>query len=172
MINNYKQKILAQYLVLLGATILQKSKSRSDKAVSSLKVNKERKFHAHMLDKRLCIIVQKHVLRQCFRFKLVLNLLLMFHQTSGSCSYRIDLIKWVHSKVLYGKCVFICMACLFRSTIGGIVKLINIANEEWLPLLGKSFTSQGGRSLPIFYDISCTACSRVLLWYMALLKRR
>ena len=48
--------MLAQYLVSLGATILEKSKIRSDKA------NKERIFHIHMLEERLCIVVQKHVL--------------------------------------------------------------------------------------------------------------
>ena len=117
LINNYKQTILAQYLVSLGATILQKSKSRSDKAVNSLKVNKKKIFHGHMLEERLCIVVKKHVLRQCFRLKHVLNQLLMFHQTSGSCSYKMVSIKCVYSKVLYGKCILICMACLFRSTI-------------------------------------------------------
>ena len=85
-----------------------------------------------MLEERLCIVVQKYVLLQCFRLKLVLNLLLMFRQISSSCSYKIVLIKGVHSKVLYGKCTLICMACLFRSTTGEIVKLINISNEEWL----------------------------------------
>ena len=31
--------------------------------------------------------------------------------------------------------VVICMACLFRSTIGEIVKLIDIAHEGWSTLL-------------------------------------
>ena len=63
----------------------------------------------------------------------------MFHQTSGSCSYNIGFIERVHSKVLYGKCVLVYMACLFRNTIGEIAKLINISNEEWLALLEKIF---------------------------------
>ena len=92
-IKNYKRKILAQYLVSLGATNLQKPKGRSDKAVNSPKANKERIFHVYKLEERLCSFVQKHILRQCFRIKLVHNLLLMFRQTSGSCSYKFLLIK-------------------------------------------------------------------------------
>ena len=149
-VNNYKQTTLAQYLVSLGATILEKSKSRSDKVVNFLNVNKERIFHVHMLEERLCIVLQKHVLRQYFRLKLLLNLLLMFHKISGSCSYKIVRIKRVYSKVLYGKCVLVCMACLFRSTIGEIVKLINISNKEWLPLLEKIFYFTRRQDSPTF----------------------
>ena len=38
--------MLALYLVLVVATTLQKSKRRSDKAINSLKANKERIFHS------------------------------------------------------------------------------------------------------------------------------
>ena len=137
LINNYKHTMVAQHLVLQGAKNSQQSKRRSDKAVNSLQANKERIFHVHMLVESLCIAIQKYVLWQCSGLKLVLNFFLMFHQTSGLCSYKIFLIKRVYSKVQYGKCVLIYMACLFRSTIGEIVKLINIYNEEWLALLGK-----------------------------------
>ena len=61
-INNYKQTMLAQHLVSLGVTTLQKSKSSSDKGVNSLKANKKKIFHVHMLEERLHIVVQKHVL--------------------------------------------------------------------------------------------------------------
>ena len=54
--------MLAQHLVSLGVTTLQKSKSSSDKGVNSLKANKKRIFHVHMLEERLHIVVQKHVL--------------------------------------------------------------------------------------------------------------
>jgi len=44
----------------------------------------------------------------------------------------------------------ICVAYLFRSTIGEIVKLINISNEEWLALLEKIFYFTRRREYPIF----------------------
>ena len=76
-----------------------------------------------MVAENFCIVVQKYVLRQCSSPKLVFNSFLMFHQISGSCSYRIALIKRVYSKVLCGQGVLICMAYLFRSTTGEIVNL-------------------------------------------------
>ena len=53
-----------------------------------------------MLSNVIVIIVQKCILRQNFNlslvlYVLVLNLFLIFHQTSGSSSYKIVLIrKW------------------------------------------------------------------------------
>ena len=88
--------------------------------------------------------------RQCFSLKLALNLLLMFHQVSGSYFYKTVLIKRVYSKVLYGQSVLICMLCLFRSTIGEIVKLVNISNEEWLALLEKIFYFTRRQESPTF----------------------
>ena len=64
--NNYKQTILAKYLVSQRATNSQKSKRRNDKAINSLHDKKERIFHAHMLLESFCIVVQKYVLRLCF----------------------------------------------------------------------------------------------------------
>ena len=79
----------------------------------------------------LCIVVQKHVFVSVSDSGLFLICCTCFHQISGLCSYEIVLIKSVHSKVLYGKRVLVFMVSLFMSTIGGIVKLINITNEEY-----------------------------------------
>ena len=85
--------MLAQYVVSLGVTTSQNPKRRSDKNVNSLKTSKEMIFHVHMLEERLCIVFQKHVLRQYLKLMLVLNLLLMFHQISSSCSYRKSVLQ-------------------------------------------------------------------------------
>ena len=46
---------------------------------------------------------KKYSLRQGFRVRLVLNLVLIFHQISGSCSYKIVLIK----KIVYAELFFL-----------------------------------------------------------------
>ena len=84
--------MLAQYLDLLGATSLRRSEKKSFKAVNSPQVNKERSFHVHLLVESFSIISQKYFLRQGFSLNLVLNLLLILQQMSGSLSYRIVLI--------------------------------------------------------------------------------
>ena len=103
--------MLAQDLVSQGATNSQKSKRINDKAVDSLHASKD-------IVEKLCFVAQKYAVRQCFILKLVLNLKLIIHQISVSCSYKTVLIKRVYSKVLHGLSVRICMACLIRSTIG------------------------------------------------------
>ena len=47
--NGISQTMLAQYLVLLGATNSQKSKSKSGMRVNSPQVNKKRTIHFHLL---------------------------------------------------------------------------------------------------------------------------
>ena len=92
-INDYKQTMLSQCLVLLGAANLQKSIGRSSNAVNSLQASKEGAFHAHMLVQNFCIIFQTYILRQAFCLSFVYNLFLIFQQISGSCSYKIVLIQ-------------------------------------------------------------------------------
>ena len=92
-IKNYKWVMLVQCLVLLAATNLRRSKTKSIKAVNSPQVNKERAFHAHLSMASFCTVFQKCVLRQGFRLSLLLNLFLILHQVSGLCSYRIVLIR-------------------------------------------------------------------------------
>ena len=94
--------MLVQYLVLLGATNLQKLKRRSEKAVNSPKASRERIFHVHMLVESLCIIVQQYILQQSFSLNLVLHVFLIFHQNSGSCSYKIVLVM----EIVYPKGIF------------------------------------------------------------------
>ena len=66
---------------------------KSGKAVNSPQVNKERTFHAHMLVcGKLMHLAQKYIL-QLLNFRLVLNLFLIFHQISRSCSHKIVLLK-------------------------------------------------------------------------------
>ena len=55
-INDYKLAMLAHYLALLGATNLQKSKTKSVKAVNSLRVNKEGTFYFHLSMESFCIV--------------------------------------------------------------------------------------------------------------------
>ena len=81
--------MLEQELVSLGATNLRESKKDSDKAVISPQASNERTFYFHMLVKSFCIVFQNYILRQGFRFSFVHNLLLIFPQISGSCSYKI-----------------------------------------------------------------------------------
>ena len=85
--------MLAEYLVSLGATNLQKSKAKGIKVVNSPQASWERIFHVHLLVENFCIVFQKYILRQGFGLSLALNLFLIFHQISGSCSYEIVLIK-------------------------------------------------------------------------------
>ena len=85
--------MLAQYLVLLGAISLQKSMKKSIKAVSSPQIEKERTFHVHLLMESFYVIFKKYVLGQGFSLSFVLNLFLIFHQISGSCSYRMVLLE-------------------------------------------------------------------------------
>ena len=94
-INIYEQAMSAQYLVLLGATNLRKSKKKSTECVNSPQVNKERKLHAHLLVESFCIVFQKYILRQRFRVSVVPKLFLIFHQISGLCSYKMVPIKKV-----------------------------------------------------------------------------
>ena len=82
--------MLVQYIVSLGATDLQKSKTKSFKAINPLQVTTIR---VHLLVESFCIFFQKYVLQQGSRLGLVVNLLLIFHQTSGSCPYKIVLIN-------------------------------------------------------------------------------
>ena len=72
---------------------MRKSKTESIMAVNSPQAKKERAFHFLSLVESLCIVFQKYFLRQGFRLSLVLNLFLIFHQISGSRSYRIVLIE-------------------------------------------------------------------------------
>ena len=81
--------MLAQYLALQGATNLRKSMKRSAKAVDSPQVNEERTFHIQLSVERFSIVFQIYILRQGFRLSFVLNLLLIFDQTSDSCSCKI-----------------------------------------------------------------------------------
>ena len=85
--------MLAQYLVSLGAISSLKSNRKSVKAVTSLQIKKERTFHVHLLVECFCVAFQKYILRQGFKFSFALPLLLIFHQISGSCFYKIVLIK-------------------------------------------------------------------------------
>ena len=64
--------MVAQYLVSQGATNSQKSE-RSDKAVISARVCKERTFHFHMLVESLCIVVPKYISQQCFSFVFIFS---------------------------------------------------------------------------------------------------
>ena len=83
--------MLARYLVSIGAISLQESKKKNFNAVSSPHPDKGRTFHIHLLVESFCIIVQKNL--QGFRHSFVLNLFLIFHQISVSCSYKIVPIK-------------------------------------------------------------------------------
>ena len=99
--------MFAQHLVLLGATNLRNAEKGPlvsfnssfnscrfhVKAVSSPQVNKERIFHAYLLVESFCHVFQKYLLRQSFRLSIDLNLFLIFHQISGSFSYKIVLIR-------------------------------------------------------------------------------
>ena len=54
-----------------------------------LQVGKERTFRVHLLVESVYIDFRNTCLRLDFRLSLVPNLCLIFHQISGSCSYRI-----------------------------------------------------------------------------------
>ena len=87
--NSYKWTMLVLYQVSLGAANLRKWKTKSFKAVNSHQVNKERAFHVHLLMESFCIVFQN-----TFNDKASgLALFLIFHQISGSCSYKIVLIE-------------------------------------------------------------------------------
>ena len=79
---------------------------KSLKAVNSAQVNKERTFLVHFLMGSFCIVIQAYILRQSFRPSLVLNLFLIFHQISGSCSYKIVLIMKKECKNSFCKLLF------------------------------------------------------------------
>ena len=70
-----------------------KIEDKSRKAVNSPQVNKEITFHAPLLVESFCIVLQKYILRQGFRLRLVLSLFLIFQQISSSCSHKSVLIK-------------------------------------------------------------------------------
>ena len=103
--------MLANYLVSLGANNMRKPKKRSAKAANSPQVNKERTFHDHLLMESFCIIFQKYILRQGFRLSLVLNLFLILHQSSGSCYYKIVLMK---KECSARRILFICFIRILR----------------------------------------------------------
>ena len=65
--------MLAQDLVLLGATDLRKSKKIVLKAVTTPQLNKDRRFRAHLFMESFFIVFQTYVLRLCFRLSFVLN---------------------------------------------------------------------------------------------------
>ena len=134
-INNYKQTILARYLVsLMRASNSQKSRGEVTKLSALFSLTKKDVS---------CPYVSEMLLHHCpkIQFTTVFqpqpcsNLFLMFHQISGSCSYRTVLIQIVYSKGLHGQGILIRMVCLLRSTTGEVVQLINISNEEWSALL-------------------------------------
>ena len=66
---------------------------RSDKAVNSPQANKERTLHVHMSVESLRILLPKCILQLFFNLRLVINLFLIFHQISGSCSYKVVLMS-------------------------------------------------------------------------------
>ena len=86
--------MLAQHLVSLEATILQKAK-RCDKVANSPQASNEKAFHVSMLLESRRTVVQKYILGQCFGLTLALNLHLVFHPISGSCSYKLALKEQV-----------------------------------------------------------------------------
>ena len=61
-IYNYKLAMITQYLVSQGASNLQKSKTKSVKAVNCPQVNKEMTFHCQLLMESFCIIFEKYIL--------------------------------------------------------------------------------------------------------------
>ena len=68
-------------------------KKNSVDTVDSPQDGNKRMLHVHLLVESIYIIFQKYILRQGFRLGLVLNLFLIFHQTSGLCSYKVVPIK-------------------------------------------------------------------------------
>ena len=65
-----------------------KIKEKCVNAVNSPQASKERMFHAYMLVESLCIVFQKLIFGLGLRLSLVLNSFLIFHQISGSSSYK------------------------------------------------------------------------------------
>ena len=51
--NSHNKTTLAQYLVSLEVAYSQKSKTRGGKAINSLQINKERRFHARSVSGKL-----------------------------------------------------------------------------------------------------------------------
>ena len=91
-INNYKWTVLAQYFVWLNATNLQKSMKKCQSSqLSSGWQGKD--LSCLFVSGKLLHRFPKYILRKGFRLSLVFNLLLIFHEISGSCSYKIVLIK-------------------------------------------------------------------------------
>ena len=64
--------MLAQYLVSLEATNLQKSKTESVKAVNSPQVSKEGTFHVHLLMESFCIVSKNTFYRKASGLVLLL----------------------------------------------------------------------------------------------------
>ena len=62
---------------------------RSYRAVNSPQANKERTLHVHMLLESLCILC-KNAFLNCSSAS---GLFLIFDQISGSCSYKVVVIK-------------------------------------------------------------------------------
>ena len=81
--------MLARYLVSQGVINSQKSKRRSDKAVSSPQASEERTFHVNCQWRAHASLPKSTVYGSASVSALFLN----FHQMSGSCSNTIVLIK-------------------------------------------------------------------------------
>ena len=64
----------------------KKSKMRNDKAVNFPQANKRRTVRVHMLVESLCIL-RKNTFYNCSTAS-GCTLFLIFHQISGSCSYK------------------------------------------------------------------------------------
>ena len=79
--------MIAQYLASLGELIPKNHRGEMIRLSILFRLTKKGYFIS-MLVEKLCIVVQKYVLRQCFRLKLVVNLFSMFRLISGSCSYE------------------------------------------------------------------------------------
>ena len=73
----------------VGGNYLVKSKMRNDKALNSPQANWEKTFHGQMLMESLCIL-RKNTFYNCSSAS---GLFLIFHQISGSCSYKITHIN-------------------------------------------------------------------------------
>ena len=82
--------MLAQYLVLLGATGLRKSKKKCQVCQFLVsQVNKEKTFHVHLLLENFYIISKNTFYNKASGSALFL----IFKQIQSSCFYKIVLIK-------------------------------------------------------------------------------
>jgi len=94
--------MLRQYLVWLGAPNLRQWMRRSDKAANSPQADKKSTFH--VVSGKLLHRFPKINFTTKPRLSLVLNLFLVFHQISVSCSYEI---------VFYKSRVYIFLICSY-----------------------------------------------------------